>query len=86
MGIDVVYIGLSWFIGTLDQDGFLHQPKIYLFTTTNHGIMSLPGDPDKIDAKKADFFYELPDGETKELYVKSVTKIVTTPDKIITLS
>jgi hypothetical protein len=87
-GISIVNIGLTWLIGQLLPGNVLSKPKIYVFNAKQHGIMSLPGSPEEMDVSQATFCYALPDGEVKDLYVKSFneSELVVPPDNIVTLS
>lgn len=84
----IVYVGLSWIIGTLDlrdNSSFVVEPKLYLFNGQSHGIMALPGDPPEIEIGRIGLMYELPPGEAMEIYKKATQVIDVAPADIITV-
>jgi hypothetical protein len=71
-----------WVVGKKNENT-MDEPMMYIFSGTQHGCLPLPGNPDNVKIDKATFWYELKDGETKDIYLKSKSKIITPEVKLV---
>lgn len=85
MSMDKIFLAAFqglWVIGRhnrISGHDYLFEPCIYVFDKTQHGIMSMPGKPDKLCIDSAYFNYEVTDKEVIELY-KRKTSVIDVPD------
>ncbi len=69
----MMFHGQTWFIGTKENSHgqqFLVTPRIFIFSQNQHGIMSLPSNPERIIIPEGAIVYDLTDESIKELYLK----------------
>jgi len=63
--------GGNWVVGDKQGDS-IKNPRLYLFTTNQHGVMALPEEPDKIPIPQGAVFYKVKEnGVILDLYLQS---------------
>ena len=63
--------GGTWIVGDKQGD-YIKNPRLYLFTSSQHGVMALPEEPEKIPYPKDVVFYKAKEnGVVIDLYLQS---------------
>jgi hypothetical protein len=74
MQIRMYNINGNWMAGKSDGKK-ITDPRLYFFDTKQHAFLSMPGNPDEVPIPDGTFYYALPDGDVKDLYLKQLSNI-----------
>ena len=74
--ICIGFVSGLWIIGTVGDDkSIMRNPRMYIFSNKEHGIMNMPCDPPELSTERFDILYEAT-GDILDLYKKQVEQSV----------